>query len=260
MGTRGWLTAVPVVLAMAAMAALIAMSAGWAMRLVLCVVIGVCVFFIVSVREREALSRHRLEMDRAQAVHEEKLIGIMSHARHQWMNDLQLLYGYLQLKKWDNLKPAMDKIKAKALQESYVSRLGVAELTAYLLTFESGGKSMSLDVELSEEVNLRSLGLEADRLAECVRLLVAGFDTHAVAPVDGSNGLSVEITRLERELAVEFVYSGLYDKEALPHTIRRILEQYAEAVELEEDEYDEHRATLALRASFQIGEGMRNVC
>jgi hypothetical protein len=254
------MTAVPVVLAAVAMAALIAISAGWAMRLLLGIVIGVCVFFIVYIREREIGLRHRLELDRAQAAQEEKMIGVLSHARHQWMNELQLLYGYLQLKKWDKLKPAMERIKAKALQESYVSRLGVAELATFLLTFESGGKSMTLDVELSEEVNLRKLGLEADRLADCFRHLVASFDAHALATADGSNGLSVEITRLERELAVEFVFSGSYDKDALQLAVERILQRYADAVELEEDEYDEQRVTVALRASFPIGEDIRNVC
>jgi sensor histidine kinase regulating citrate/malate metabolism len=199
-------------------------------------------------------------MDRAQAAHEEKLVGVLSHARHQWMNELQLLYGYLQLQKWDKLKPAVERIKAKALQESYVSRLGVAELTTYLLTFESGGKSMTLDIELSEEVDLRKLGLDADQLAECVRCLVAVFDASAMETSDGSNGLCVEITRLERELAVEFVFSGFYDKEALRQTVGRVLQRYAAAVELEEDEYDEQRATVALRAPFRIGEDMRNVC
>src|SRR5690606_8892232 len=74
----------------------------------------------------------------------EDLLDVMNHYRHDWMNDLQVLFGYIQLNKADKLKAYVENLSDKLYRESLVSKLGVSELVAYLLLFRS--KSRKLEI------------------------------------------------------------------------------------------------------------------
>ncbi len=63
----------------------------------------------------------------------QKLIQVVNRLRHDWMNDTQILFGYIQLKKFDNLQPYMEKIKMTMQQESNLSKLGIPSFIAFLL-------------------------------------------------------------------------------------------------------------------------------
>src|SRR5690606_37417454 len=47
----------------------------------------------------------------------------LSQQRHDWMNDLQILYGYLRLQKLHNAMETLDRIRERMERESRISRL-----------------------------------------------------------------------------------------------------------------------------------------
>ena len=88
------------------------------------------------------------------------------------MNDTQILFGYIQLKKFDNLRPYMEKIKMTMQQESNLSKLGIPSFIAYLLQFRVQSKTLELEVEVEQEINLGQLPLHDGLIERLVRQMV----------------------------------------------------------------------------------------
>lgn len=81
----------------------------------------------------------------------------LSHHRHDWMNDLQILYGYIQLRKYDKLAGCVERIKERMLIESKISRLGIPSLTFYLQSFRELNSNVQLTVLIEGDLQLDSL-------------------------------------------------------------------------------------------------------
>ncbi|MFD2880227.1 Spo0B domain-containing protein [Paenibacillus rhizoplanae] len=56
----------------------------------------------------------------------------LNHHRHDWMNDLQVLYGYIQLGKPDKSVQCVERIKERIALDSRIAKLGVPSLVFYL--------------------------------------------------------------------------------------------------------------------------------
>lgn len=78
----------------------------------------------------------------------------LSHHRHDWMNDLQILYGYIQLRKYDKLAACVERIKERMLIESKISRLGIPSLTFYLQSFRERNSHVQLTVLIEGDLQL----------------------------------------------------------------------------------------------------------
>nr|WP_255570594.1 Spo0B domain-containing protein [Cohnella sp. CFH 77786] len=135
-------------------------------------------------------------------------IRTLSHHRHDWMNDLQILYGYLRLNKPDKAAEIVDRIRGRMENDSRVSQLGNAELSTYLLSFRTICDHMRLDVNVGEGVSLDRLPLDSDKLASCLIGLVNAIRYRTAAPASGESLLRMSIFRTEEALHVELEYEG----------------------------------------------------
>lgn len=73
----------------------------------------------------------RSEKRRQQAIvrnMEHASIRMLNHHRHDWMNELQILYGYIQLGKLDKSVACVERIKERMALESKISKLGIPSL------------------------------------------------------------------------------------------------------------------------------------
>ncbi|QKS56774.1 Spo0B domain-containing protein [Paenibacillus barcinonensis] len=100
----------------------------------------------------------------AEAVHkniiqsmEKTAIASLNHHRHDWMNDLQVLYGYLRLGKLDKSLQCVERIKERVTEESRISKLGIPSLVFYLQSFRASGVALELHVQVEEELQLSAL-------------------------------------------------------------------------------------------------------
>ncbi|MDP4095653.1 Spo0B domain-containing protein [Paenibacillus sp. P96] len=59
---------------------------------------------------------------------EEAANAALNHHRHDWMNDLQVLYGYIRMGKYDKSAECVERIKERAAQDSKLSKLGIPAL------------------------------------------------------------------------------------------------------------------------------------
>jgi stage 0 sporulation protein B (sporulation initiation phosphotransferase) len=181
-----------------------------------------------------------------------KLIAVVNRLRHDWMNDTQILFGYIQMKKFDNLRPDMEKIKMTMQQESNLSKLGIPSFIAYLLQFRVQSKTLELNVEVEQEINLGQLPIQHGLIERLVRQMVACIQEHT-AFEDGESGtLSLEFDVQEDGLLLDFVYQGPYNREQLEQSILARFSSKGSQYLLENDDWHEEEASVTLRLLFHI--------
>lgn len=91
---------------------------------------------------------------------EQTAIKTLNHHRHDWMNDLQILYGYIQLGKHDKSVGCVGRIKERMEVESKIAMLGIPSLVFYLQSFRTIGSNLELEVVVLNDLYL------ADRMRQ----------------------------------------------------------------------------------------------
>lgn len=81
-----------------------------------------------------------------------KIIQIMQIYRHNWLNHLQIILGYLSLKKYDRISKYIAKINHEAKQRSIIAGLKNYDLAVFLYIIPVQYPRMSFDLDVSEEV------------------------------------------------------------------------------------------------------------
>lgn len=186
-----------------------------------------------------------------EALWRERMIRLLGHHRHDWMNELQVLYGYAKLKRYDNLPDYMDKIKTTALHDSYLSKLGNPALIVYLLEKRIEGGSCSVEVELEQEIDLRKVDMEEEELHALVSGLADRLIACSGSAMDEPGILSIGFDGEEGELLVDFVYQGEADWGKMEEEVRRFLERRRRGFEIREEEFGGDRAIVALAIPFR---------
>lgn len=78
------------------------------------------------------------------------VLSTLRHARHDWMNDIQLVKAYLALGKVEDAMRAVDQATLKAAQESKLCNLGMPGMAELLLTFNWSTHAFRLEYEVEE--------------------------------------------------------------------------------------------------------------
>jgi stage 0 sporulation protein B (sporulation initiation phosphotransferase) len=190
------------------------------------------------------------ERKQIKAENQRQMIDLISHYRHDWMNDIQLLFGYVTLKKYDKLNDCMDKIREKALQESGIAKLGIPSLVAFFVSFRLYYNALALELEMEEEINLASLPLDKDKVSHLVQMTVKLFHSLAIPSNDEPNVLSVQFDLESEALMFDLIYQGGYDEVALRHEIKSILEFFTTMFATMDEEYTANRAVITFRLPF----------
>jgi Signal transduction histidine kinase regulating citrate/malate metabolism len=154
--------------------------------------------------------QHQLEIADLHKAHEREMMRALSHYRHDWMNDLQVLCGYISLRKYDKLAPYLEKIKDKMSEESYIAGLGNTSLSLLLLSYRQYSQHYELHVTLDRSVNLHELPIRQDRLARLVKEGLQLFQHDAEPAVEEENTLELTFAPGDDAVQVIYRYTGLY--------------------------------------------------
>lgn len=148
-------------------------------------------------------------MDQSQRTYgPEDLIAIVNRHRHDWMNDLQVLFGYVQMNKQDKIKEYISRLSDKLTRESLVSKLADPNLVAYLLRFRAVSDRLGLEVVPNGEIDLTGIGQAGRRAAEWIPALIDAFEAAAHPEEAGHNRLTVALDWDGQTLAVDFAFAG----------------------------------------------------
>ncbi|NOU96036.1 hypothetical protein GC093_22835 [Paenibacillus sp. LMG 31456] len=195
---------------------------------------------------------HALDSEDAGVDPNLRLIHLFNHYRHDWMNEIQLLFGYVKLKKYDKLEDLMEKIKNKVQQESYISKLGNAELIVYLLSFQAEVKDLLLEIEMEREVHLNELPLDSQGVGRLLMDLIQVFKRCSVFNGDGLglHDLVVKFTEKSNLLLIELQYQGLIGADVLAAELERVMFESIQTVKWDIQLLDERHAAMYIEVPF----------
>jgi stage 0 sporulation protein B (sporulation initiation phosphotransferase) len=208
----------------------------------LAILIGAgCMGILISIKE---------ERKQRQYSNQREMIDLISHYRHDWMNDIQLLFGYISLKKYDKLDECMDKIRSKVLQESSAAKLGIPSLIAFFISFRLYYNALALELEMEQDVNLASLPIDKEKVSRLVQMTVKLFHSNAIASNEEPNILSVQFDLEDDALVFDLIYRGGYTKEALQRGIQIMMDAFTVNFATIEQEYTANKAVMTIRLPF----------
>lgn len=135
-------------------------------------------------------------------------IRTLNHHRHDWMNDLQVLFGYARLGKLDKCIGFMENIRDRMAVDSAIAKLGVPSLVSFIQSFRTISSNMALEVDIQSELNLADMRLDRDKIADT---LIHAINAYRMAAKPGMGELAVLRLALSRDkdaLYAAFYYEG----------------------------------------------------
>lgn len=219
---------------------LVAVRLGFPARAFLAVLAAACAWYIFKTYRKEK-----------EAQENDRIIRLLNHHRHDWMNELQVLFGYTRLKKFDILPDYMDKIRTAALHDSLLCKLGNPPLIVYLLERRTASGTCAVEVELERDIDLRKLAMEEGETYRLIRGVADLLQGHACPPQGEHSRLSIGFDEDEGGLLADFVYQGETDLNGLRSEMSAFLRKYRKKIEIREEEYGEDRAVIALALPFR---------
>ncbi|WP_158598207.1 Spo0B C-terminal domain-containing protein [Falsibacillus albus] len=89
------------------------------------------------------------------------VVEVLRHARHDWMNKLQLIKGNLALNRPERAQQIIEEIVLEAQQESRLSNLKLTKFATLLLTFNWENHFFSIDYDIIDQSFLNELDDDA---------------------------------------------------------------------------------------------------
>ncbi|PLR79496.1 sporulation protein [Bacillus canaveralius] len=164
-------------------------------------------------------------------------VEVLRHARHDWLNKLQLIKGNIALNKMDRAKEIIDEIVVEAQNEAKLSNLKMPELASLLLTYNWENHSFQLEYEV---INEHELSPGNDRI---ISSWTRSFFSCLNASIEAfrENHLSVTIQPGKKGVRFFFDFSGIItNKQQLEY----FLEANEHAVSLKIQEFSEQELAL----------------
>lgn len=173
---------------------------------VLYALLGVCLLLLWAgynmVERRKAAEERKQLLESVQRM----AAATLGHHRHDWMNELQILYGYIQLGKYDKLKDCVERIKERMAEDSKISRLGIPSLVFYLYSFREMNGSIQLNVQIQEDLNLGDVLAEqdAERFTEAIMETIRYYQYAGRSSWGELPKLKLGLSRLGGEIIADF--------------------------------------------------------
>lgn len=131
---------------------------------------------------------------------------VLNHHRHDWMNDLQVLYGYIQLGKPDKSLECVGRIKERIALDSRISKLGIPSLVFYLQSFRTFRSSLELEVQVEEGLQLEDkLSPETgDELTSVIMQTVRAYQYSGLTPQGDTRKLHLGFSQDGGDILISF--------------------------------------------------------
>lgn len=139
------------------------------------------------------------------------VVDVLRHARHDWMNRLQLIKGNIALNKIDSVERILEEMILEAQQESRLSNLKLPHFAEILLTFNWNPHPYHMEYEILNE----SGGLTVDDqwLSTWIQSFFHILDS-AVEPYQ-ENYLSITFERFQGKTRFVFDFNGTIKEQKL---------------------------------------------
>jgi stage 0 sporulation protein B (sporulation initiation phosphotransferase) len=134
-------------------------------------------------------------------------VDILSHSRHDWMNNLQLIKGNLSLQKYDRVNEIIEELVIEAQQESKLCNLKMPAFASLLLTFNWCNHHFVLEYEVLGKV----LSIEAydDIMTQWSKKFLDILDKTVDACSENHLSITIDISSEEEGIRFFFDFNGI---------------------------------------------------
>jgi len=131
----------------------------------------VAVFFLLSRQEKR---RRNQEVRELRQTTQQFFLNVLSHQRHDWMNDLQLIFGYAKMGKLERVEEIVVRVSSDMHKESRIAKIGLSELVFYLMTIKGENREVALHIHADEDLHYAG-SLTSDDEEGLIRAVRAGI-------------------------------------------------------------------------------------
>lgn len=151
------------------------------------------------------------------------LLTILNHQRHDWLNHIQVLLGYLKLGRPEEGEAYLQRVTELAHQESLLARINCPPLSSFLLTFHALHNDLRLEIEVLNEVDLSKIRMDRLELFQFVRQLIMLVKHSFPNPLE-TNSLLVTLESQPEAIQIQFDLST-----GLPASVQPEMEKLLES-------------------------------
>lgn len=223
----------------------------WHTSLLTCLLLGVWVAAVLAF----SFIGNRRHFERELHIQENTLqqaaIRTLNHHRHDWMNDLQILYGYIQLGKPDKSVQCVERIKERIALDSRIAKLGIPSLVFYIQSFRTYRSSLELEVQVEEGLQLNNmLSPEAgDDLTSVIMQTVRAYQYSGLAPQGETRKLSVGFTQDAGDILISFQGEGNH---ANPELLQGQIYNIVQGKIMRAEQFKSNGAYIQLRLPLEM--------
>jgi stage 0 sporulation protein B (sporulation initiation phosphotransferase) len=162
-----------------------------------------------------------------------RIVDVLRHSRHDWLNKIQLIKGNLALNKIDRVYEIINDIIREMQHETKLTNLKAVQFAELLMTYNWQPRLISLEYEvLGEE---RDLSLYDEDLTQWSSSFLAFMERQADGQQENHMSISIEV--MPRGANIFFDYCGtMQDK----NEVRRWLHNHQLPPSIYLDSFDVH--------------------
>ncbi|MBO0994074.1 Spo0B C-terminal domain-containing protein [Bacillus sp. SD088] len=136
----------------------------------------------------------------------EETLTLLQHARHDWLNRIQLIKGYLALGKTEEAERVIEEIVLESQQETKLTKLGLPEFATLFLLHNWGWEGHTFQIEYEFINDLPAQFINDVTLTDWMKSFFQVI-SDALHPLY-ANQLYVSIEPLEKSLSLHFDFEG----------------------------------------------------
>ncbi|MEJ8545722.1 Spo0B domain-containing protein [Brevibacillus borstelensis] len=138
----------------------------------------------------------------------DELLTVLNRQRHDWLNHVQVLLGYLRLGRPEEGEAYLKRVSELAMQESMLARLNCSMLSVFFLTFNALNKDMLIEVDVCSHVDLALTALDEKALFDTVSGIVCTVNKHLEKNLFEPASMQVSLFKGERGIHFRFDLAG----------------------------------------------------
>ncbi|WP_406686710.1 Spo0B C-terminal domain-containing protein [Rossellomorea vietnamensis] len=157
------------------------------------------------------------------------VVEALRHARHDWMNDLQLIKGNLDLGRVERAKQVIEEMVLVAQNESKLSNVKLPLLAEWILTYNWSRHLIKLDFEV---LRLEPHRLEDKRLYNWCKEFLEFLESNVMNNVENQLSIILDITKEQSRFIFDF--TGILKSTSLVEDWIKNQQSNGENIELEQ--------------------------
>ncbi|WLD92230.1 Spo0B C-terminal domain-containing protein [Alkalihalobacillus sp. AL-G] len=170
-------------------------------------------------------------------------IDLLRHARHDWLNQLQLIKGNLSLDRTDRAKEIVDEVVHQAKNEAKISNMKMPLMAELLMTYNWQQNIYRVDFEvIGEEKVLTSYD---EPLYEWTSHFLTQVKERIL--LEGESHLLVTIQISDEDVRISFDFEGKLDNIDSIDSFNRSLIPVHNSISIAESYYKENELLYILR-------------